>query len=800
MDVNDKEIAENMTADVKAEKTEPKKRTALFLKNAFFGTVYALGGYFLGGALLPYGAMPFGVAFLAVADRRVFYIYAGLVLSAIRSERRLLLIGVYTALLFVRLLIRFIIDPPWKKSEREDVGEKTVSEVYPYMFSEHVSLRAASAAVGAFAIGLHRLIEGGMLYYDLYGTIISTVSAPIAVLIVSGFFSEKAKKYRRLIGFIVLAFGVIFAVGDTKLYGISLAAFVCMLTTLYLSRTEGTVTGVLSGAVLGLAISVELSPLFAFAGLVSGMLYPISSAFALCSSLSVAVAWGIYAQGLSILNGLLSALVSATLIFGIWEKLFWGSKRRSSVAEPSEKTETDIKREYIASEILRVTDKERLTDTEHRLCGLTEGLSSISDMLYGISHKLQSPCYTDIKQICDSAFDSSCTGCENRSVCWGERYRQTADALNGLCGTLHSKGSIVMEDADQGLADNCERLSEIISQINHNTGLHSRQLLENDRTELFASDFEAVSKLFGGSIDEKNEEYAPDEDLWQRIERELSRSGIDIEGGCVFGKRHKRIIIFGRSRERLIGYQARIRELLSEICARPVDEGVFDGETALRFSLSEKISVVFAKRNLRADGEDEYCGDTSGVFEGIEGRSYAFISDGMGSGREAALTSGLCGLFLRRLLSVGGEPEGALRLLNGFLRNRGAGSLHECSATVDLMELDLYCSRACFYKSGAAPTYVFRNGSLFKLRSHTVPVGIIKELDFRKIDLELSTNDLVVMVSDGVTDGREECPWLFDLLRSQSEAEPERIAELVVKYAKSEGATDDVSVIVARVR
>ena len=162
------------------------------------------------------------------------------------------------------------------------------------------------------------------------------------------------------------------------------------------------------------------------------------------------------------------------------------------------------------------------------------------------------------------------------------------------------------------------------------------------------------------------------------------------------------------------------------------------------------------------------------------------------------MTSGLCGLFLGRLLSFGGNAEGALKLINGFLRNRGSGSLHECSATVDLMELDLFRGKAVFYKSGAAPTYIFRNGNLFKLRSGTVPVGIIRELDFRRIDMELSVGDLVVMVSDGVTDGREECPWLFDLLRCQSAAEPERIAELVVKYAKSEGAVDDVSVVVAK--
>ena len=139
-------------------------------------------------------------------------------------------------------------------------------------------------------------------------------------------------------------------------------------------------------------------------------------------------------------------------------------------------------------------------------------------------------------------------------------------------------------------------------------------------------------------------------------------------------------------------------------------------------------------------------------------------------------------------------------MLNGFLRHRGSGSLHECSATVDLLELDLMRGKASFYKNGAAPTYVFRNGGIFKLRSRTVPVGIIRESDTRRIGFDVAAGDMIVMVSDGVTQGREECPWLFDLLRSQGEnVSAERIADLVVKYAKNEGAADDLSVLVIKI-
>ncbi len=811
MDARDKRESEAAVSEVTEKEREgaaARKRTGEFLKNVFFGSMYALWGYLLGGAVLPYGAMPLGVAFLAAADRRVFYIYGGLLLSiftqSITGERRLLLAGVYTAVLFVRLLTRLLIDPPWKAEEAS--GEKTVREVYPQMFSEHIALRAALSAVGAFAIGVYRLIEGGMLYYDMYGTIVATLSAPVAVLLCSGFFSASAKKYRRLIGFLAIAFGVIYSAGDLKLYGVSLAAFGCMFATLYLARTEGTVTGVLSGALLGLAISIEQAPLFAFAGLVAGMLYPISAVFALCSALSVAVAWGIYVEGLSVLNGLLSALVSAALIFGVWDKLFLGARKKKASAvtgaaedEAEKENGARLKEDYLRSRIARLSEAERYAESERRLRGLSEGLSSISEMLYGMSRALTSPCYADLKQICDNAFEVSCAGCENRSVCWKESYRQTNEALGGICGALQKKGSVETEDAERELADRCLRLPDILSQINHNAYLHSRQLAENDRTELFAADFEAIASLMeGAAMSEDGSAF--DAILSAELARRLSEKGIPFEGVCALGKERKRAVIFSEDTDTLIARSDTLAEIAKEVFGLPSGPPEQDREAGtVTLRALPKISVSYAKKSLRAEGEDEFCGDTSGIFEGEVGRSYAFISDGMGSGREAALTSGLCGLFLRRLIASGCGAEGALKLLNGFLRNRCGTSLCECSATVDLMELDAYLCRASFYKSGAAPTYVYRNGSLFKLRSHTVPVGIIKELDFRKIDLELSCGDLVVMVSDGVTDGKEECPWLFDLLRSQSASEPERIAELIVKYAKSEGATDDISVIVAKV-
>jgi stage II sporulation protein E len=152
------------------------------------------------------------------------------------------------------------------------------------------------------------------------------------------------------------------------------------------------------------------------------------------------------------------------------------------------------------------------------------------------------------------------------------------------------------------------------------------------------------------------------------------------------------------------------------------------------------------------------------------------------------------------MLSSGGVSKELIELLNGFLLARMQKNISECSATLDLFELDLMNGRASVYKCGAAPSYIYRRGRLFKMRSQSMPIGILNEVDLKKFELELSRGDVIVIVSDGVTGEGSECPWLFDLLaQNLPNRSLERTAELIVKYATAKGTGDDITVILVRV-
>jgi stage II sporulation protein E len=249
-----------------------------------------------------------------------------------------------------------------------------------------------------------------------------------------------------------------------------------------------------------------------------------------------------------------------------------------------------------------------------------------------------------------------------------------------------------------------------------------------------------------------------------------------------------------------------LKEGLEKVTRRALSDPTFElafGSVNMQICAKRAYSAECAFATANSEGE-RICGDTVSIFENKNDYLYALISDGMGTGQGAALVSELANAFLRNMLTAGNKMETSLKMLNSVLRAKGVRSENECSATVDLLQFDLYSGALTLIKSGAAPTLVVRRGNVFKLSSPSFPIGILNALDAKQIDISCEDGDIIVMLSDGAFADGEDHSYLTKMLRDPvlCDEEPSAIADKIIRRAKAEmkSPTDDISVIVVRIK
>ncbi|MEF2692924.1 MAG: SpoIIE family protein phosphatase, partial [Eubacteriales bacterium] len=119
--------------------------------------------------------------------------------------------------------------------------------------------------------------------------------------------------------------------------------------------------------------------------------------------------------------------------------------------------------------------------------------------------------------------------------------------------------------------------------------------------------------------------------------------------------------------------------------------------------------------------------------------------------------------------------------------------------TLDAFTLDLFSGRAENLKCGAAPTYMRLNGRWTILPGTALPIGLAEEDELGDaVPLQMNDGDIVVLLSDGVTDGTDD-KWVRQLLIAHAGDSPKEIAAQLVNEAKGRGHDDDRTVMVMKI-
>ena len=795
------------------------------LQRAMAEVLWVGCGWLFGQAELMFGTYPLGLSLLCASGKHTVSILLGLIASALMGmSEPIVYISTYAVAALVRIVTGMIFDTPNARDalseqlneklknaevdaerskletriararrrlrEKGSIGNRRaiLAEAFLGIFTESVCLRMATAAVCSFIVSLYRIISGGFQFYDWFGAVFVLVVTPAAVMVYSVSLGKQVEHpVLRNISRAALLFSLVWAANGVEVVGVSLSVALSLFFTLYITATEGGVFGTVAALLCGVAYDPLQAPAFLLAALLFTLLKngKRQGAAVLVSCLAM-LSWSVYVGGAAVLISHLPASLVAGTAFAIALRLHQ-NKSHEETADDEESVRCRM-------------ESNRHRDTGDRFRGISDAFSSLSEMFYNLSDRFRRPGTLDLRRICDSSFDAFCPDCPNKTVCWGLEYSNTLDTVNNLISALHTKGKVTRAQIPPALSHRCETVDAILERINRECAKLTGELLRNNRTEIFAMDYEAAANIINDALEEDDGEYRFDHEQEQKVAEYLADAGVRAHGVTVYGNRRRRILVRGVDVEHANVTMETLRSDLGEMCGLELGYPTFEVEgnvSTMSLQAKKKITVTGAQNNVSADGG--ISGDTVNLFSNKKDYFYALISDGMGAGKEAALTSNICSVFLEKMLRAGNRAGTSLRMLNNMIRSRGADSSRECSSTVDLMELDLMTAEASFIKSGAAPSFVVRGKVVHRLQAGTAPIGIICTLDVQATPFPLKAGDTVVMISDGILQNDPDAAWITSYLSGVAALTPEEIVYHICLHASENENHDDCSAVALRI-
>ena len=776
---------------VKTEKPEGRRERRLLsaIKAAYALRVRKSGALVLDLAAAALGALfavthgicgvyPFAAALLCAIGGRAPAVLLGALLGALSLGQTAGLYFVFYLLLF---LLRLLLSYP---------APRRRLPASPAFFEEDPSLRVAAAGIGGVLLAVYELILVGAKSYAVLFALTSVLLTPLLTLLFCFFtasgisaaailgregWDKSRAAFKRgtalllQVGALALSFCLCYALEPAVFFGVSLGKCAAAALAFFTARRFGSLRGCAMGLTAGLAGEALYAPAFGLLGLCAGVYQSVGMPLAL--GLSV-VASGAFAAHMGGISGFLAVTPELT----VTSLLGWGLLRKL----PREEGEVFGEKEPPAPP--------PKGEEEEVLSCLSGAFSVVSDKLRVAAEEEKTPTAEEYEQLCRHAKEQLCRRCPGQGEC-GENSAVEAAlrmaAVRLLCGEEVS-----------GEGGPCEGYDRMVEEVRRASSRLAQRKRQGGAKGALSVDYALLSRILRETAEERRATVTRDEAAEQALSSVLAAHGVYAEEVQVRGARVKQVTLTDLRASSpldetvLLSYG---REALGkELGAARM---TYDGRRAICYMESCPRFVAVGGYATLSGSDNEPSGDKAVYIETDDHTAYALLCDGMGSGARAAGAAELCVSVLSSLLSAGVRRETALSLLNNLICTGD-----ECSVATDLLTLDLLSGKATFLKSGAAASFVGRGSSLFRIRSRTIPMGLLRIVDSEEASFELRSGDTVILLSDGVMAGSEEGGWLKELLAKERDTAAEALATRILETAAAiSGKRDDMTALVVQV-
>ncbi len=460
-------------------------------------------------------------------------------------------------------------------------------------------------------------------------------------------------------------------------------------------------------------------------------------------------------------------------------------------------------------------------DRKHLREIILEKLNNLSELFIELTQSFylasaaEMPAKIDLYSLLDQVSLRNCQQCSGYRNCWNENFYSTYREIFELISIAEFYGEVNENHLKGRLAKNCFQQYKLLTCINHL--LEKYQLEFSWQRKFFESksfltkQLEGIAEIVKDLAGEINTDISFKQEVEDNLRLCFNKMGLYIKSLTVttFGA-EKMLEI--KLKQRACNRQRECRCITLAMVSAMLgkDYKVWERQCHLEegfcsYSLTPAPQYTVKTSVCKASkAGNQFSGDTHALRELKDGNFIAILSDGMGHGSKAAAESSLAVNTLERLLELGINQDLAVKTVNSVLLIH---SPEETFATIDLVVIDLHHARAEFVKIGSVSTYIKRGEEVWSINSGTLPVGILSAIDAEKSSLELQINDLIIMVSDGVTESKPIIPggrdWLIEALSQMEVVGPEALGKYLLNLAISfQGLEpkDDLTIIVLQLQ
>ena len=397
---------------------------------------------------------------------------------------------------------------------------------------------------------------------------------------------------------------------------------------------------------------------------------------------------------------------------------------------------------------------------------------------------------------------SICSSCSNYTVCQGKGIPKKNDAHKMLEIGI-AKGKLSFIDIPSELSQKCIHVSELIYAVNkliaQSKTTTMGQMQINAGREILKSGAKGVSEILSGLAFECGSVLKYQNRLEKELNDNLYKSGFSVS----------ELLCYGDEKDLTIGLVLSMKEFSTRSLLRVIamtvgfdmclidKTRITDDKCYLSFKKSAEYDAIFGISSAKKDGSD-ISGDTHALSRIGDDKFLVALSDGMGSGETAQTVSSASLSLIECFYKAGLPTPLILTTVNKLL----AISTDDVFTALDVSVIDLKNCTADFIKYGAPYGFIISQDSVRIVEGSSLPLGILEDLKPAVCQTTLVDGDIVLLVTDGITDSFGSASDVIEFLRTLPALNPQTLTDCLLKKTLdlSNGQkNDDMTALAVRI-